>query len=915
MKRISLWRPATIAAITLISFILFFPTVRYLIALREPLPADPAQKEAREKELDELRKKAIPLGLDLRGGVDVTLMLDEKKAMADAVNNMVATLKNDFADKKISASVRPLEMEFAVKALDKADARNIFNTLQNYAPRLTGDYSQAKLEEMQEVKIGMKKEALEDKLRQDISGAEKIIRTRLDKFGVTQPSIAIQGRDRIRVQVAGEKDPDKLIENLSKLTVLEVRLTHELYGTPNDPIKDLLDEKGELKPDAVVPLGYEVVPYQYGRVDKTTHEMKYEKGKLLVEREIRLKGDNLRGTGVQQDPFDLENPIKVSLQFDDKGGKIFADLTKESVEKAKQDGHPRNLAILIDGVVITAPRLGVIITGGNAVIEGGFQREDATDLSLLLKAGSLPAPLVPESKHAVGATLGTESIFAGVRALFWATLAVVAFMVIYYGMAGCIAVVALVLNVLVVLAALALSNSTLTLSGIGGIMLTIGMAVDANVLIYERIREELEDGKTLKQAISLGYDRAFSVIFDAHVTTLVTALALLQFTEGSVFGFALTMTFGLISNLYTGLTVTYTLCALWFQWRGNLGLGKLRMFAHTAFDFIKMRYVTIGGSWLFIGVGAIALYLHGGLNFGVDFAGGVLTEIHFVKPTTEEEIRGHLHQAGLEGERVQSVPGTSDFIIRVKAMKSKEAGAGRGDSNATEAAVRQALVPYSAEGFQIKNMTTFGAETGQEFKKMAISVVALSALAIIAYLWIRFELVFGVAAVIALVHDLFITAILASFWHVEITLDTVAALMVLLGFSVNDTIVIFDRIRENTRKMPGKNFGELCNLAMNQSLARTIITSGTVFLVVVVMLFIGGEGLKPFAKVMTIGAIVGTYSSDFIAAPAVYIWNLYRKNRVVAQLTAKKHTGPEPARVPGAEATPGAGRLPRSRAV
>jgi len=490
-------------------------------------------------------------------------------------------------------------------------------------------------------------------------------------------------------------------------------------------------------------------------------------------------------------------------------------------------------------------------------------------------------------------------------------------MMAYYGAAGVVSVFALALNVSIILMFLKLGEATLTLSGIGGILLTIGMAVDANVLIYERIREEFDGGRPLRQAISIGFDRAFTVILDSNLTTLMTALVLLQFTEGSVRGFAITMAIGLVANLFTGLMVTSTLCSLWFQYRDHLSLGSLRPFKDSTINFIRMRF----GSWAFstllvlAGIGVVAA--NGGLQFGVDFAGGLITEVRFEEPTNEGAIREMVGAAGLEGARVQAVSGTDDYIVRVKMLETTEAGGdAEPDLLATKAALMKGLTDtYTEAGFEVVKSASYGAETGQGFRSMAVSVVILASFVILLYLWARFEFVFGAAAVVALVHDLAITLFWSSFWGVEITLDVVAALMVMLGFSVNDSIVVFDRIRENVRKVGGKNFEEICNLSMNQSLSRTLITSGTAIIVILVMLFVGGEGLSHFAKILLIGSIVGTYSSNFLAAPIVYQWNEYRKGSTADTLKSKdKPAGPEAAKVPTPSRS-GVANLPRTRGV
>lgn len=922
MNKVSGYRIGVIVAVTLISLFLVFPSLRYYMALRQPLSEDPATRTEQEARLDELRQNAIALGLDLRGGVDVTLQIDEEKSIEQATSAMVTRLNNEFSTKNISAQAEEIEdtAQIRVRVLDKAEARNAYNVLANYDEELEGEFSQAALEDMKPVLLRIDRQQQQQAVEKDIKGAEKVVRERLDKFGLAQPSIAIQGRSQIRVQVAGEKDPDKLIDNITRLAQLEFQLAHEQHGTPEDPIYDLLDENGELRSDAVVPLGHEVLPYEFGKVDRETGQIDYDRGYMLVERDVKLSGENLRSAGVIRDQFDIDNPIQVSIQFDREGANTFAEITRESVESGKQqaDGY-RHLAIVLDGVVRSAPVMQQIITGGSATISGGFTFEEANDLSLLLQAGSLNAPLEVESKQAVGATLGTESILAGVEALALGTGLIVIFMVAYYGAAGIVSIFALTLNILLILAALALADATLTLSGIGGILLTVGMAVDANVLIYERMREELDAGRSLKQAITVGFDRAFAVILDSNLTTLFTALVLLQFTEGSVRGFALTMSFGIIANLFTGLTVTRTLCELWFQKRGKLSLGALRPFDKTKIDFIKMRFISMGISGVLLLSGVGLVLANGGLKLGVDFAGGLVSEVRFTEETNEAEIREMIRAAGLEGERVQSIAGTNDYIIRVKMLKETGVPAAEAESSLprTEEALDAGLTQSYGEGnYQIMRTSSFGPETGQGFRRMAVQVVILASFVILLYLWFRFEFVFGAAAVVALVHDMIITLMWASLWNVEITLDVVAAMMVMLGFSVNDTIVIFDRIRENVKKSGDMAFREVCNLSMNQSLSRTLITSGTVIVVILAMLFLGGEGLRPFAKILLIGAIIGTYSSDFVAAPIVYQWNKMKKGSSIAKLKEKdKPTGPEKAKAPQSKPGRSSSNLPKSRAV
>jgi SecD/SecF fusion protein len=441
------------------------------------------------------------------------------------------------------------------------------------------------------------------------------------------------------------------------------------------------------------------------------------------------------------------------------------------------------------------------------------------------------------------------------------------------------------------------------------------MAVDTNVLIYERVREELWGGREIKAALRTGFNRAFAVIVDSHLTTLLTAAVLLQFGKGSVAGFALTMCFGLIANLFTGLTVTYAICSLWVRYRNSLGLGILAIFRNPKIDFIGMRYLSFSVSGVTLLIALFILFVYPRPQYAVDFQGGLLSEVRLLKdkPGSDQSktIELALTKAGLAGEqaRVQRIRGIErgNYLVRVALQADPTKTIRQGDVTYTQEHVEGALrSAFGAEEVQILGTESVSSEVGQQFQQIALFLVVASSIAILVYLWFRFELVFGVAAVLALLHDFIFTLGLLVLLKYQVSLDIVSGLMVLLGFSVNDTIVIFDRVRENSQTMYGKPFRTICNSAMNRSLSRTLITSGTVFLVMVIMFFFGGYSLKPFAVTMIIGSIVGTYSSDFIATPLVFWWNEREKGRL-GELLGQKKTGPQsPERQLGAAAPVGA---------
>ena len=585
----------------------------------------------------------------------------------------------------------------------------------------------------------------------------------------------MQGNNQIRVQVPGERDPQRLIANVIQPANLAFHMV-----VPNQ--EQYLDLDGRVRDDVVLPPGSAVWPGKLAHIDKNTRAIEYTTRDFILQRRADLTGEDVRTARVTFNPTDPVDPIVVSLELTPEGADKFAKLTTEFGGQTP----PRQLAIVLDGVVRSAPNLNEPILNGRASISGGFTSEEATELSQVLRAGALPAPLEITGARVVGATMGAQSIQMGINALIWGTLLISIFMVFYYGTAGAISIVALALNVLIIVAIMAMARATLTLSGIGGILLTIGMAIDANILIYERIREEVASGRPLRQAIGLGFNRAFTVILDSNVTTLMTALVLLQFTEGSVFGFALTMTFGLIANLFTGLTVTYTLCSLWFTWKGNLSLGKFWVFHKGNFDFIKASKITFVVSAVVLLAGVIGLAAIGGPRYGVDFAGGVSAEVQFAEGTDIDEtaIRNALAASPLGGGTVTKLGDRENtYVIDVRLLErpagfdtaaamaglieandaattatelAAAPGSGDGDPHYTEYALRRMLADSFGTEYEIQSMQSFSAQMGLSFATLALTVTLLASIAILVYLWFRFELFFGVAAVLALVHDLVI---------------------------------------------------------------------------------------------------------------------------------------------------------------
>jgi SecD/SecF fusion protein len=904
MQRESNLRYYIILAVTVLCLYSIWPTGRYVyFSFTQKRPQAEAEIKGYDKQKADLQRGAIGLGLDLVGGVDVLLKVDAEKARTRLVALEGDRLHAALKEKRINYILDPAKVKdgLVLTVPNKADTHQVVNTIRGFYDSDRGafeGFDEGAFHQTGQGTLKLSDRYFKHEMRPLVENARNIIERRVDAFGVTQPSVSMQdageGVSAIRVQVPGEKDPEYVISQLIRPAQLEFYLVHPKQMLDTDPpyqqaytdefyetriVKDARGkDKTEFVPKKDLDSGYMGMEGEINDDKSPTGK----KGVMyIVKDQPSMTGEHLRIAYVTSNPSNISNPIAVSFVLDQQGASDFRQITTANLR-----GH---LAIALDGSIKSAPLIRSVIPNGLGEIEGSFSPQEAQDLAQVLKTGALPADLKADQKRTIGPTLGEQSLIQSMKAMAIAAVAITVFMIVYYGTAGFISIFALILNLLIIIACLGMFNATLTLSGIGGIILTIGMAVDANVLIYERIRDEILSGRPLRAAIRAGFGRAFPVIFDSNLTTLLSAFVLLQFGEGSVRGFALTMVFGLIANLFTGLTVTYALCSLWFRIRGSLSIGSLCMFRNPKINFIGLRFVSFSISGALILFCLVALTLRGGPDFAVDFKGGVLSEVRILNSTKDESQEITKVLPG-EQSRVQKVEVTdkNDYLIRLALQSRPEGGSKTGDTEYTQKVIESKLTEkYTKDGVEFLGTTTVSKEVGQTFRSIALLVVIGATMCILAYLWFRFELVFGVAAVIALLHDLICTIGIITLWKVQMSLDVVSALLIMVGFSVNDTIVIFDRIRENSHTMFGRSFKEICDDAMNKSLSRTLITTGTVVGVMVVMYFFGGTSLVPFAKVMIVGGLIGTYSSDFVAAPLVYMWNEYKKGRVAVELGRK----------------------------
>jgi SecD/SecF fusion protein len=678
-----------------------------------------------------------------------------------------------------------------------------------------------------------------------LAQAVEVIRKRVDRFGVVEPVIREAGNNRIAIELPGlsEDDRARAITNIQKTAFLEFRLAHE-------------NSSELIAANAPVPFGYELLQ----REERAPNGEK-SVSKVIVKKkgEPGLTGNIVKSAAAN---YNL-GQIEIDFLLTQEGADVFAKVTREN--------KGRLLAIVLDGELYSAPRINDAIETGRASITGNFDQASARELAGVLE-NPLKAPLRVIYSNDIDPKLGKESIRSGINAAIYGILAVAVFMIIYYLLAGFVANIALIANVIILLGIMCAVGTTFTLPGIAGIVLTVGMAVDANVLIYERIREEFAKGKSIKGAIAAGYDRAFGTIFDSHVTTLISSIILIFMGTGSIKGFGVALTIGVSVSLFTALVVT-RLVFDWLVAKEMLkSLKMLRLIPPTNWDFMKWAKPLSCASVAIIILGLGWGIKRGNDVFGVEFVGGDEIALGFQqdKMVDKESLDKTIHSLGI-GEVLTSYQAALDTGVRtlsVTIRASEKAG-----ETADKLVVEKLRATYPDAKFEILYSNKVGPAIGAEIRDNAIAALLWSLLGILIYVAFRYEFSFAVAAIVAIIHDVLMTLGWYFIAGRELNGTAVAAFLTIIGFSINDTIVIFDRIREDLKLGVRGTFREIMNQAVNQTLSRTIITSGTVFLATLSLYIFGGGPVNDFAFTFLVGIITGTYSSIYIAGFLVLLWH------------------------------------------
>ncbi len=924
--------------------------------------------------LKECREKEINLGLDLKGGMNVTLEV----SVADIIRSLSGYNTTPNFTQAISKAI---ELQKTNSQVDYLDLFVKVYTENDPNAKLSTIFSTFELKE--KISLTSTNEEVVKILKEEIDGAIansfNVLRTRIDRFGVVQPNIQKLGNGRILIELPGIKEPErvrKLLQGSANLEFWETYELNEIYnyiaeanrvlgvinsGAPQvadttvvakeveqktttaksvskvDSLKAALSKKTENKTDSLKQLEQsrkenplfailqinasgsqvsrgpvigmahskdtakinayfatkqvkEVLPRDLGLrwsvkpIDLSGDKNSSFKSEIyqlvaikITNRDGRapLSGDVI--TDARADFSQTSAYANVSMTMNAEGAKTWARLTKDNIGKS--------IAITLDGYIYSFPTVNGEIAGGNSQITGNFTVEEAKDLANTLKSGKMPAPARIVQEDIVGPSLGQESINNGLISFIVAFLLVLLYMILYYGkVPGIIADLALFANVFFLIGILASFSSVLTLPGIAGIVLTMGMAVDANVLIYERIREEMRNGKNMRLAIKEGFKHALSAIIDSNVTTLLTGIVLMVFGQGPIKGFGVTLSIGIVTTFITAVFLTRYMVEAYIARPDAKELPfhtkiSQNFIQNTKIDFMKIRktmYIISGVIFLisFVSIGTR------GFSLGIDFTGGRNYIVKFDQPIKTEQVKSLLKTA-FDGDVPQVITIGSDNQVRIS-TKYKINENGTNIDQEIESKLYTSLKSLikgdvSFEQFKtdnIKSSSKVGPTVADDIKTSAIWAVIIAIFGIGLYILIRFrEWGYSLGAIVSLAHDVIILLGTFSLFYgilpfsMEIDQSFIAAILTVLGYSINDTVINYDRIRENVGLYPKRDRVSIINLSVNQMLGRTFSTTFTTVITLIVMFTFGGDSIRGFIFAMLFGIIIGTYSSVFIAAP------------------------------------------------
>ncbi|MFC3071869.1 protein translocase subunit SecD [Shinella pollutisoli] len=840
--RISKWHLVVYAAITLFGVLAAVPNI-----------LTPAQQATFGHYFP---ARPVTLGLDLKGGSHLVLEVDSaalRKARMDALLNDARAILRRAGERASAARLSGTTLTITLAdqaALDKVlpEVRKLA-TPTSALGFATGASDIDVTTSGTVVSVALTEAGINERMSAAVEQSLEIIRRRVDQVGVAEPLIQRVGGDRILVQLPGLQDPTRL---------------RQLLGSTAQMSFHMVDQT--VDPNGVAPRGVMILP---GANDP---------GKYAVEERVAISGDRLADAKAGFDQRTNE-PI-VSFSFDSTGARQFAEITQANV------GKP--FAIVLDGKVLTAPVIREPIIGGQGQISGNFSPQEATVLSALLRSGALPAPLTIIEERTVGPNLGSDSIRMGLYTGAAGFIAVVLLMVVLYSTWGLIANVGLVLHTILTIGVLGLLGSTLTLPGIAGIILGIGMAVDANILINARIREETAAGAGAMKALDVGFNKAYATIVDGNMTTMVGMILLFMFGSGPVRGFAITMIIGIAISMFTSITVVRLLMrdAVIRRKMKKIEIHSIfgRVWSLPSFSFMRGRFIAIGTSAV-ISTASIILFFTPGLNYGIDFVGGIQVEATSQTPIDLATVRKKMEDLNLGEVALQEFGQGTSVLVRVQRQPGGEEA-----QTAALAQIREGVAEVIPDA-NFERTEVVGPTVSTELARSGFLAVGLGMLAILIYIWWRFEWHFAVGAIATLILDITKMIGFFSLMQIDFNLTAIAAVLTLIGYSVNDKVVVYDRMRENLRKYKTMPFSDLIDLSINQVIMRCIFTSVAILASLLPMAIWGGDTVKPFAWPMIFGVVVATTSSIYIGGPILLFLSRWWKDR-------------ETARAPGAAGTP-----------
>ncbi len=683
---------------------------------------------------------------------------------------------------------------------------------------------------------------------QALQKAKEILLQRVDGLGVAEPLVRIVGEDSIEIQMPGLnlRENPQVADTLQAPAMLEFALVSRTALPGRDE----------------APLGYREMVEE--NEDPLTGETVSQR--LYVKNIPEMTGSALKqafATTAETGAY------RVNLQFTPEGSKRFADVTQRIAGENAQTGSPGRLAIVLDGKLYSAPTVREAILGGNAEISGSFSQREALELANVLN-NPLDVGLTMDSMVEVGPTLANQARDASIKACLIGCAIVAIFMIGYYGWVGAISVVGVAFTVFLILGMMASLGATFTLPGIAALVLTVGMAVDANILIFERMREELKNGKDLRHAHEQGHAMAFSTIFDSNITTLLTALLMIAFGTGPVKGFGVILAIGILATLFSTLVLCRTLQSLLIESKFFKKALWLDLFQIRNVPFMKFAAPAFVLSWALIAFGGYAFATRFDKIWGIDFKGGEELLVSFEgEKLSPIEIRQTTQELGEVNSVYQSVMGDERQTLRLQTSLGKG-----------QAVFQKLASAFPAAKLQLLSETTIGASVGKEVQRSALIAVVAALLGIGLYVAFRFEIGYGLGALIATLHDLLMTLGGLALLGQEFSSSMIAALLLVIGYSINDTVVVFDRIREELKLNPHLSLGQVIDLSVNITLSRTILTSLTTFLATLALYLFGAGVVRDYALVFLIGILTGTYSSIFIASPIFYWWHKGDRRKV-----------------------------------